>query len=106
MLSIAHRLHSDLRTLKHPAKIASGGNGIAFGILHIKEYEITPGFAGSGLCAEGTARIVSATKRLGTVVFGFVAWSIMLPSKCPPAIIAVKPGNSSVCRFVRYFTVA
>lgn len=47
----------------------------------------------SGLAPEGTAIIVSAMKREGWTVLGGREWSIMLPGKCPPARMAVRPGR-------------
>jgi hypothetical protein len=48
-----------------------GGKGIKFGILHRNPYEmVSLLFPGSGLCELCTAKIVSATKRVGMGVFG------------------------------------
>jgi len=61
---------------------------------------------GSGLCPDATAKMVSATKRVGISVFGGAECITMLPGKWPPQIAAVSPGSSSVVGCDKSFKLA
>ena len=78
-----------------------------FGILHKNWYEIVSFLLpGSGFCPEATAKMVSATNKVGIFVFGSAECNTILPSKWPPQIAAVRPGKTSVYGSLNNFKVA